>query len=66
MPNIGVGVREIRIHADGAYRVIYVAQFQEAVYALHAFLKKTQQTPLSDVDLASRRARELKRFRRGV
>ncbi len=66
MPSIGVGVREIRIHADRAYRVVYVAQFQEAVYVLHSFVKKTQQTPKSDVELAARRARELRKLRRGV
>ena len=66
MPSIGVGVREIRIHADRAYRVIYVAQFQEAVYVLHAFVKKTQQTSKGDVELAARRGRELKKLRRGV
>ena len=66
MPRVGVGVREIRIHADRAYRVIYVAHFQEAVYVLHAFVKKTQQTPKGDVELAARRGRELKKLRRGV
>ena len=66
MPSIGVSVREIRVHADIAYRVIYVAQFQEAVYVLHAFVKKTQQTPKGDVELAARRFGELKRLRRGV
>jgi phage-related protein len=30
-------VREIPIHAEGAYRVIYVAKFEDAVYVLHAF-----------------------------
>ena len=66
MPSIGGGVREIRIHADRAYRVIYIAQFQEAVYVLHAFVKKTQQTPKGDVELAARRGRELKKLRRCV
>jgi len=27
MPTVGLGVREIRAHADGAYRVLYVAKF---------------------------------------
>ena len=32
MPSIG----EIRINEQGAWRVIYVAKFSEAVYVLHA------------------------------
>ena len=36
-PSIGSGVYEIRIHAQDAYRVFYVAKFEEAVYVLHAF-----------------------------
>lgn len=42
---IGAGVKEIRISEDnGIYRVMYVAKFEEAVYVLHAFQKKTQTT----------------------
>jgi phage-related protein/predicted XRE-type DNA-binding protein len=45
MPTIGAGVREIRIHdATGAYRVIYIATFSDAIHVLHAFEKKTQKT----------------------
>jgi phage-related protein len=36
MPSIGAGVQEIRIRdAAGAFRVIYVAKFADAVYILH-------------------------------
>lgn len=31
MPSIGVGVKEIRIHEQNEYRVIYIARFKEAV-----------------------------------
>ena len=58
MPSIGAGVREIRVHAEKEYRVIYVGQFQEAVYVLHAFVKKAQQTRKVDLELATRRFRE--------
>ena len=62
MTTIGPGVREIRVrHASGAYRVIYVASFAEAVYVLHAFSKKTQRTARRDLDLAAARLRQLKR-----
>ena len=51
MPTIGLGVAEIRVRNDsGAYRVLYVTNFAEAVYALHAFQKKSQTT--SKLDLA--------------
>src|SRR6266850_237290 len=34
--DFGSGVREIRIHVEGAYPVFYVAMFDEGVYGLHA------------------------------
>jgi phage-related protein len=54
MPRIGSGVQEIRIRdAAGAFRVIYVAKFADAVYVLHCFFKKkTQKTSKTDVELA--------------
>jgi phage-related protein len=40
MPTIGPGIREIRVRdATGAFRVIYVARFADAVYVLHCFHK---------------------------
>ena len=42
----------------GAYRVIYVAKFADAVYVLHAFQKKTQRTAPADLELAKQRYRE--------
>ena len=60
MPNIGPGVREIRIRdASGAFRIMYVAKFSDAVYVLHCFQKKTQRTSKQDLDLAESRYREL-------
>jgi len=56
MPDIGSGVAEIIVDtADGWYRVIYVAKFEEAVYVLHSFQKKTNKTSKPDVDIATRR-----------
>lgn len=59
MANIGAGAKEIRIHAENEYRVIYVAKFAEAVYVLHAFAKKTPRTAQTDIALAAKRYREL-------
>ncbi|MBE2196103.1 MAG: type II toxin-antitoxin system RelE/ParE family toxin [Caldilineaceae bacterium] len=61
MQNVAPGVREIRIRVLGEWRVLYVAQFAEAVYVLHAFQKKTQQTRREDIELARRRYREIER-----
>ncbi len=62
MSDIGPGVREIRIREkDGAFRVFYVATFERAVYVLHCFQKKTQQTSAEDKDLAKRRYKGLMR-----
>jgi phage-related protein len=42
---VGAGTREIRIReASGIYRMMYVAKFEEAIYVLHCFQKKTQAT----------------------
>jgi phage-related protein len=59
MPGIGAGCYEIRIHAAGEWRVVYVSKFKSAVYVLHAFAKKTQATAQSDLMLARRRYKSL-------
>ena len=64
MPSIGLGVKEIRVRAGEAYRLIYVARFSEAVYVLHAFEKKSRKTSRPDVELARNRFRTLVRERR--
>lgn len=64
MPSVGLGVNEIRIRAAGAFRLLYVARFSEAVYVLHAFAKKSRKTPQPDIDLARRRFRDLIEERR--
>lgn len=60
MKAIGAGVREIRIRGEGgAFRVIYLAKLADAVYVLHCFQKKTEQTSEKDIALARKRYREL-------
>jgi len=59
MPNIGQGVREIRIRAGGAYRVIYLATRPEGIYVLHCFQKKTQKTTPRDLELARQRYKQI-------
>ena len=57
---VGSGSREIRIRqADGSFRVLYVAKFEEAVYVLHCFQKKTQTTSQQDKHIAATRYRAI-------
>src|SRR5256885_1013103 len=58
MPTIGIGVAEIRIHTRVAHRVIYVARFEEAIYVLHAFEKRSRKTDRRHVGVAARRLAE--------
>lgn len=65
MPSVGPGVEEIRVRDEsGAFRVLYVARFRDAVYVLHCFQKKSQRTAQRDVELARRRFGELKGIKR--
>jgi len=59
MRAVGPGVKEIRIHILGEWRVIYVAALRDAVYVLHAFQKKTRKTSRQDIELARRRYRQI-------
>jgi len=60
MNTVGQGVREIRVRdSAGAFRVVYVAKFADAVYVIHCFQKKTEKTSKADIDLASKRYRDL-------
>ena len=65
MSAIGPGVKEIRVRDEaGAFRVFYVAKFQEAVYVLHCFQKKTQKTEVRDLELGRKRFKDLLEDRR--
>lgn len=59
MRSVGTGVREIRIHVAGEFRIIYVAKREKAIYVLHAFQKKTKRTRKQDVDIAKKRLRDI-------
>lgn len=65
MPAVGPGAQEIRVHDEsGAYRVIYVAKFEEAVYVLHAFEKRTQKTARPNMQRAKSRYGEMLKWRK--
>jgi phage-related protein len=62
MPTVGAGVYEIRLRdVTGAFRVMYVAKFEAAIYVLHCFQKKSQKTGQEDIDLGVQRFRDLLR-----
>lgn len=60
MATVGKCVQEIRVRDEaGAFRVIYVAKFADAVYVLHCFQKKTQKISKADLDMAAKRYADL-------
>ena len=63
MTTVGHGVIEIRVHTRLEHRIFYVAKFEEAVYVIHTFEKRTRQTPQSEIVLAQRRLADLIRRR---
>jgi phage-related protein len=63
---MGAGTKEIRVKAaSGLYRVMYVAKFEEAIYVLHCFQKKTQVTSKQDKAIAEVRYRAVVKARKG-
>jgi phage-related protein len=65
VPSIGAGVQEIRVHTGLEHRVFYVAKFEEAIYVIHAFEKKTRKTARYDLNQAKSRLSALLRRRQG-
>ena len=64
MPSVGAGVQELRLRVRGAFRVIFIARFEEAVYVLHAFQKKSRKTMRLDLEVARARVSRLSIERR--
>ena len=64
LPSVGLGVKEVRVRTGDAFRLVYLAKFEEAVYVLHAFQKKSEKTAQADIELARRRFRALIEERR--
>ena len=60
---VGPGVMEIRVYLGGAFRLMYVARFADAIYVLHVFQKKTQKTAELDLAVARRRLALVRRTR---
>lgn len=61
MPSIGRGVHELRFRdRAGIYRVIYVFLGGGQIVLLHAFAKKTMQTPQRNIELAQKRLKDVR------
>lgn len=63
MATVGAGVYEIRVPTKLEHRVFYVAKYEEAVYVIHAFEKRTPQTRDADIALARKRLADFLRVR---
>ena len=62
---VGSGIQELRISDKGnAYRVFVLARFAEAVYVLHVFQKRSQQTAKPDLRVPKSRYADLLRWRK--
>jgi phage-related protein len=60
MSVIAPGVRELRVRDETTLvRVFYATAKTEAIVVFHAFQKKSQQTPVREIELARRRLREV-------
>ena len=59
---MGEGLFEIRVTGqEGIARVFYCTIVRRRMVMLHAFIKKSQKTPKRELDIATRRQREVLR-----
>ena len=58
---MGDGLFELRIKgAEGIARVFYCTVVDNRIVFLHQFVKKTEKTPMRELDVARRRLKEIK------
>ncbi len=62
----GAGVLEVIEDFDGdTYRVVYTVKFQDVIYVLHSFQKKSKHgisTPRQDIELIEARLKQAKEY----
>ncbi len=57
---MGKGLFEMRLKGQGGIaRVFYCTAHKKTITVLHSFIKKTQETPKNDLDLAIQRLKEV-------
>ncbi len=60
MPSGGAGISELRLHGqDGQFRTFYFSGSPKGMLLIHAFVKKTQETPRLEIQLARKRLKEM-------
>ena len=60
LSSIRAGLHELRIRDKaGQVRVIYYIKKADAIYLVHAFRKKTQAIPRRDLDIITKRLKEI-------
>lgn len=60
MSAVGIGVSELRIKdSSGAFRVFYLTKSIRGILVFHAFRKKSQKTPLREIELGRKHLREM-------
>ena len=60
MPSVAPGVAEVRLHSEsGQFRTFYFSANPQGILVFHAFVKKTQQTPETEIRLAKKRLKEM-------
>jgi phage-related protein len=58
---MGSGLFELRPKGkEGIGRVFYCTQIDQQIVVLHSFVKKTNNTPIADLQLAQKRLKEVK------
>ena len=64
LTGLGSGVWELAIRQRGdAYRVVYLVQFEDGIWVVHAFQKKSKRgiaTPKVEIDVVRERLKRLK------
>ena len=63
MATVGGGVVEIRLRGRVDHRILYIAKFEEAIYVLHAFEKKSRRTRETDLEVARSRLKRVESLR---
>jgi phage-related protein len=59
--NLGKGLWEVRSTLPNTIARVLFCMHEERMILLHGFVKKTQKTPLHDLEMALARAKEVKR-----
>ncbi|MBI2599898.1 type II toxin-antitoxin system RelE/ParE family toxin [Candidatus Daviesbacteria bacterium] len=56
---IGTPLWEIRILGQDSARIFYVTRKEKRILILHAFIKKTEKTPIKEINVALDRLKEV-------